>query len=69
MQQFVLLNSIHAATINAAYAMELKDEVGSIMIGKKANLISTKPISSLAYLPYAFGNNLIDKMMIDGEFI
>ncbi len=61
--------AINAATINGAYAMELQDEVGSITIGKKANLIFTKPISSLAYLPYAFGSNLIDKVMITGEFV
>jgi len=61
--------AINAATINGAYAMELQDEVGSITIGKKANLIFTKPIPSLAYLPYAFGNNLIDKVMIKGSFI
>ncbi|MGB5028770.1 MAG: amidohydrolase family protein [Chitinophagaceae bacterium] len=54
--------------MNGAYAMELQDEVGSIMIGKKANLIFTKSIPSLAYLPYAFGSNLIDKVMISGEF-
>ena len=61
--------AINAATINAAFAMELENELGSIAIGKKANLIFTKPISSLAYLPYAFGSNLIDKVMINGEFI
>jgi imidazolonepropionase len=61
--------AINAATINAAYAMELQNETGSITIGKKANLIFTKPIPSLAYLPYSFGNNLIDKVMINGEFI
>ena len=61
--------AINAATINGAYAMELQNEVGSITIGKKANLIFTKPIPSLAYLPYSFGNNLIDKVMIGGEFI
>jgi len=60
--------AINAATINGAYAMELETEVGSITIGKKANLIFTKPISSLVYLPYAFGSNLIDKVMINGEF-
>ncbi|MEI7472608.1 MAG: imidazolonepropionase [Chitinophagaceae bacterium] len=58
--------AINAATINAAYAMELQDELGSISIGKKANLIFTKPMPSLAYLPYAFGANLIDKVMING---
>lgn len=61
--------AINAATINGAYAMELQNEAGSITVGKKANLIFTKPISSLAYLPYAFGSNLIDKVMIRGEFI
>jgi len=61
--------AINAATINGAYAMELQKEVGSISIGKKANLIFTKPVPSLAYLPYAFGSNLIDKVMINGEFL
>jgi imidazolonepropionase len=61
--------AINAATINGAYAMELQNEAGSITIGKKANLIFTKRIPSLSYLPYAFGTNLIDKVMINGEFI
>jgi imidazolonepropionase len=61
--------AINAATINGAYAMELEQELGSITIGKKANLIFTKPIPSLAYLPYSFGNNLIDKVMINGLFV
>lgn len=61
--------AINAATINGAFAMELQDEVGSITVGKKANLIFTKPVPSLAYLPYAFGSNHIDKVMIEGEWI
>jgi imidazolonepropionase len=61
--------AINAATINGAYAIELQNELGSITMGKKANLIFTKPIPSLAYLPYSFGNNLIDKVMIGGRFI
>jgi imidazolonepropionase len=61
--------AINASTINGAHAMELQDEVGSITTGKKANLIFTRPIPSLAYLPYSFGNNLIDKVMINGEFV
>ncbi len=61
--------AINAATINGAYAMEFGNDLGSITIGKKANLIFTKPIPSLAYLPYAFGTNLIDKVMINGNFI
>jgi imidazolonepropionase len=59
--------AIQAATIQGAYAMELQNEVGSIRIGKRANLILTQPIPSLAYLPYAFGSNLIKNVFINGE--
>ncbi|MBL7761793.1 MAG: amidohydrolase family protein, partial [Chitinophagaceae bacterium] len=58
-----------AATINGAYAMEVQDQAGSITVGKKANLIFLKPISSLAYFPYAFGSNVIDKVMIKGRWV
>jgi imidazolonepropionase len=44
--------------------MEVNDKLGSIKVGKKANLIITKAIPSLAYLPYAFGTNLIEKVII-----
>jgi imidazolonepropionase len=60
---------INAATINGACAMEIENDYGSICVGKKANLIFTKPVPSLASLPYFFGNNLIDKVMINGSFI
>ena len=61
--------AINAATINGAYAMELEKEVGTITAGKKANLVLTKPVPSLAYLPYSFGSSLIDKVMIGGQWI
>ena len=61
--------AINAATINGAYAMQFQDEVGSITIGKKANLIFTKPLTSLASLSYSFGTNLIDNVMIQGEWL
>ncbi len=61
--------AINAATINGAFAMEVEHETGSIMKGKKANLIFTKPIPSITYMPYAFGSNLIDKVMINGMII
>jgi imidazolonepropionase len=48
--------------------MEVNDILGSITIGKKANLILTKKMPSLSYLPYSFGDNLIDKVMIKGVF-
>ncbi len=58
-----------AATINAAYAMGLSDSHGSITIGKKANLIITKEVPSYGYLPYAFGSNLIDQVILNGKVI
>ncbi len=61
--------AINAATINGAYAMELQNEVGSITIGKKANLVLTRAIPSLHYIPYSFGDNLIDRVMLNGEWI
>ena len=61
--------AINAATINGAFAMEIEKDYGSITVGKKANLIFTKPVSSLSYIPYSFGSNLIDKVMINGNFI
>lgn len=61
--------AINAATINGAFAMGIEKDYGSITVGKKANLIFTRAVPSLAYLPYSFGNNLIDKVMIRGSFI
>lgn len=61
--------AINAATLNGAYAMGLSESLGSITIGKRANLIITKPISSIYQLPYAFGSNLIDQVIIEGQII
>jgi imidazolonepropionase len=52
---------LNASTINGAFAMDVQDLAGSITIGKKANLLLTKPIESLASLPYYFGSNLVER--------
>lgn len=59
--------AINAATINAAYAIELEHKVGSITKGKLANLILTQEIPSYSFLPYSFGNNHIEEVYIQGE--
>lgn len=59
--------AINAATINGAYAMGLENQVGSITKGKIANLIITKEIPNYYQIPYSFGTNLIDKVLINGE--
>lgn len=61
--------ALAAATINGAYAMDLQETHGSITKGKQANLILTKEIPSLAYIPYAFGTSSVDRVFIDGEQI
>lgn len=58
--------AINAVTINGAAALELTDEIGSIAVGKKANLIITKPMLSPAYIPYDYGNNPVGKMVLNG---
>jgi len=58
--------AINAATINGAYAMGLQDEVGSITKGKRANFFITKKIPSYAFLPYSFGENLVETVFLDG---
>ena len=61
--------AINAATLNGAYAMGISEEYGSITKGKKANLIITKPIPSYNYLPYSFGENNIETVIIKGTII
>lgn len=59
--------AINAATLNGAAAMEISKDYGSITIGKKANLFITKPMPSIAYLPYSFGENQVDTVILNGE--
>ena len=61
--------AIHAVTLNGAAALELSLTLGSIAVGKRANLIVTKQIPSLAYIPYDYGNNPVEKMVINGVFL
>jgi len=56
--------ALNAVTVNGAAAMELSEELGSITIGKKANLIITKPMSSMAYMAYAFGENCVELTLL-----
>ena len=59
--------AINAATLNGAAAMELSGELGSIARGKKANLFITRPMSSLAFLPYSFGQSQIETIILNGK--
>ena len=60
---------INAVTLNSAYAMGIADTHGSITVGKKANIFITKKIPSYEFIPYAYGTNLIDRVLLNGEVV
>jgi imidazolonepropionase len=59
--------AINAASLNGAAALELSNELGSISRGKKANLFITRPMSSLAFLPYSFGQSQVETVILNGK--
>lgn len=59
--------AINATTLNTAYAMGVSDELGSITIGKKANVFITKPIPGIEFMPYAYGSNKVDTVILNGK--
>lgn len=59
--------AINASTINSAYAMDLSGTHGSVTVGRPANLMITKPMSSYAFIPYAFGSDHVDTLILDGK--
>ena len=58
--------AINAATINSAYAMGLSSTHGTITVGKKASLFITKPMANYNVIPYSFGSDLIETVLIEG---
>jgi imidazolonepropionase len=58
---------IHAVTVNSAYAMGVSEQLGTISIGKSASFIITKPIPSIEFIPYSFGNNVIESVYLNGK--
>ena len=59
--------ALNATTLNTAYAMGVSHEVGSIAVGKKANFYLTKPIPSYEYMPYAYGENKVERVFLNGK--
>lgn len=55
--------ALNAMTLNAAYAMDLSETHGSISLGKKTPVLITKQIPNLSYIPYAFGDMLIEEFI------
>ena len=63
------LEALNAMTINTAYAMGLSDSHGTISVGKKANVLITKAIPSIEFLPYSFGANHLETIIVNGNVI
>jgi imidazolonepropionase len=61
--------AINAVTINSAYAMGIEGTHGSVTVGKDANLFITKKISSYEYMPYAYGSNLVETVILNGQVV
>lgn len=59
--------AINATTINSGYAMGVSDKLGSIAVGKIANIYITKPIPTYEYMPYAYGENKVETMFLNGK--
>ncbi|MBR5777569.1 MAG: imidazolonepropionase [Bacteroidales bacterium] len=61
--------AINATTINSAYAMGVSDKLGSIAVGKTANIYITKPIPTYEFMPYSYGNNKVETVVLNGKVI
>ncbi|MDX9891316.1 MAG: imidazolonepropionase [Bacteroidales bacterium] len=61
--------AINATTLNSAYAMGVSDMAGSIAKGKVANFFITKPIPTVEFMPYSYGNNKVETPFLRGKMI
>lgn len=61
--------AINATTLNSAYAMGISDELGTITVGKKANVFISKSIPGIEFIPYAYGSNKVDMVILNGKVL
>ena len=61
--------ALSALTINGAAALGLSHDRGAISVGRRADLVVSKPVPSLAYLPYSFGEELVESVIINGKIV
>ncbi len=61
--------AINATTINGAAALGLAQTHGSIAVGKVANLIITRPIPSIDFIPYAYTSDFVEAIILNGEIV
>lgn len=61
--------ALNACTLNGAYAMGLSEQYGSITVGKKANFFITKPVPTYEFMPYAYGSNKVETVILNGVIL
>lgn len=61
--------ALSALTINGAAALGLSADRGAVTVGRRADLVVSKPVPSLAYLPYSFGEELVERVIINGKTV
>ena len=61
--------ALSGLTINGAAALGLSGDRGAISVGRRADLVVSKPVPSLAYLPYSFGEELVEHTIINGKIV
>lgn len=61
--------ALSALTINGAAALGLSADRGAISVGRRADLVISKPVPSLAYIPYSFGEELVESVIINGKMV
>jgi imidazolonepropionase len=61
--------ALSALTINGAAALGLSHDRGAISVGRRADLVVSKPVPSIAYIPYSFGEDLVEKVVVGGRVV
>ena len=66
-QNMLPAEALNATTLNTAYAMGVQEQMGSIDKGKFASFFITKPIKGLSYIPYSFGDDPVQQVILKGK--
>lgn len=67
MYKMLTEEAVNATTVNTAYALGEHEQVGSITVGKRANFFITKPMDTIYFMSYGFGENKIEQHFLNGK--
>ncbi|MDG2425173.1 MAG: imidazolonepropionase [Flavobacteriales bacterium] len=63
------IESLAASTLNGAAAMDVSQQVGHLSPGAEASLVITRPLNSVDEMMYAFGDPVVDEVMLRGRWV